>query len=420
MGPGLVLDSLTNRNFQIELLLPGVCGDGNLDVGEECDDGNLVNGDGCDDACQLEGVPDVGEIVVTEIHANPVGIAPGAYVPVDWFEITNVSAGNLELNGCVARDDGGFNEVVFNTPLTIAPGQFLTVASNANAGFTPDFVDINLILVENATDGFTISCFGTDVDTVAWDGVTFPTPAGSSMMLDITALSATANDDPTNWCAASVPDPGYTTGDNGNPGVLNPLCPVVVCGDGSVDFPETCDDGNLVNGDGCDDTCQIEFANVEVITGCDPTYCVLAAAAGPNGGDLCTCTIDPANHPMVDDAEGGCFTGSVGNVLIFEMDLTAMGYSQYAVDTCQIAGDDYAVAVFDADPAAGGVEVECDEDADFITFCAQITTAGGTGFPALPTAAPATGQAWIAIDEWNLNQIWDQTTPRTFEIELIP
>ncbi len=31
-----------------------VCGDGNLDAGEECDDGNLVDGDGCDAACVIE------------------------------------------------------------------------------------------------------------------------------------------------------------------------------------------------------------------------------------------------------------------------------------------------------------------------------------------------------------------------------
>lgn len=31
-----------------------MCGDGNLDEGEQCDDGNLVNGDGCSDSCEIE------------------------------------------------------------------------------------------------------------------------------------------------------------------------------------------------------------------------------------------------------------------------------------------------------------------------------------------------------------------------------
>src|SRR5262249_20636911 len=33
-----------------------------------------------------------------------------------------------------------------------------------------------------------------------------------------------------------------------------------VCGDGAVQGTEECDDGNLVNGDGCSDTCRLESA----------------------------------------------------------------------------------------------------------------------------------------------------------------
>src|SRR5262249_42750866 len=43
----------------------GVCGDGNVDPGEQCDDGNQVNGDGCDNNCTFpgcgNGVKDPGE-----------------------------------------------------------------------------------------------------------------------------------------------------------------------------------------------------------------------------------------------------------------------------------------------------------------------------------------------------------------------
>ena len=33
---------------------------------------------------------------------------------------------------------------------------------------------------------------------------------------------------------------------------------VVTCGDGNVDAPETCDDGDRLDGDGCSATCQTE------------------------------------------------------------------------------------------------------------------------------------------------------------------
>ncbi len=35
--------------------VPGVCGDGSLDIGEDCDDGDLVDGDGCDSNCTVTG-----------------------------------------------------------------------------------------------------------------------------------------------------------------------------------------------------------------------------------------------------------------------------------------------------------------------------------------------------------------------------
>lgn len=42
-----------------------VCGDGNLDSGEECDDNNTMGGDGCSASCTIEvcgnGIVDVGE-----------------------------------------------------------------------------------------------------------------------------------------------------------------------------------------------------------------------------------------------------------------------------------------------------------------------------------------------------------------------
>ncbi|MCA9459711.1 MAG: DUF4215 domain-containing protein, partial [Nanoarchaeota archaeon] len=38
----------------------------------------------------------------------------------------------------------------------------------------------------------------------------------------------------------------------------------ITCGDNIVEYGETCDDGNLINGDGCSNTCQIEICNDEI------------------------------------------------------------------------------------------------------------------------------------------------------------
>jgi TonB family protein len=60
-----------------------------------------------------------------------------------------------------------------------------------------------------------------------------------------------------------IPGPGSGSGDPTNPDTCTENCgeakaAAPVCGDGSVDASEQCDDGNTLNGDGCSSTCRIE------------------------------------------------------------------------------------------------------------------------------------------------------------------
>ena len=66
----------------------------------------------------------------------------------------------------------------------------------------------------------------------------------------------------------------------------NALCAAAICGDGSTDGIETCDDGNAQAGDGCHSNCQIE-ADFICDTSASPTTCV-AAVCGDNAvnGDV--------------------------------------------------------------------------------------------------------------------------------------
>ncbi|MFT3918830.1 DUF4215 domain-containing protein [Cloacibacterium sp.] len=47
---------------------------------------------------------------------------------------------------------------------------------------------------------------------------------------------------------------------NSSQKALKNLNTASICGNGVVEFPETCDDGNTVNGDGCSNTCKLETA----------------------------------------------------------------------------------------------------------------------------------------------------------------
>ena len=55
-----------------------VCGDGNLDEGEQCDDSNLEDGDGCSANCTIEEVEPIPEF--TSIGAGIALAGIGAYL----------------------------------------------------------------------------------------------------------------------------------------------------------------------------------------------------------------------------------------------------------------------------------------------------------------------------------------------------
>ncbi len=77
-------------------------------------------------------------------------------------------------------------------------------------------------------------------------------------------------------CADGVVDTGEECDDgldnsDTEPDACRTNCMSAFCGDGVVDSAEECDDGNIGAGDGCDDTCQIEFGACCVGTACRVT-----------------------------------------------------------------------------------------------------------------------------------------------------
>ena len=99
--------------------------------------------------------------------------------------------------------------------------------------------------------------------------------------------------------------------DTGIPDAAPPDVQVVGCGSGTLDAGETCDDGNQVPGDGCDDNCEVETG--WTCTG-EPSSCVpicgdgLVVGAEPCddgnavSGDGCndSCEVDCTNGSPVD------------------------------------------------------------------------------------------------------------------------
>ncbi len=75
--------------------------------------------------------------------------------------------------------------------------------------------------------------------------------------------------------------------------------PIPVCGNGAVESGETCDDGNLTNGDGCDSSCQEEDDPIEITPECGNG--IIEAGEECDGGDNCT---DSCTTVVIETPEG--------------------------------------------------------------------------------------------------------------------
>lgn len=110
-GQGEVLLRIRNGECEAEAsvpvacAVPSVCGDGNLDRGEECDDGNTVEGDGCGPGCSAERC---GDGIVQRGESCDDGNAD----PGDGCSSTcaHEVCGNGTLEGGEQCDDGNLTE----------------------------------------------------------------------------------------------------------------------------------------------------------------------------------------------------------------------------------------------------------------------------------------------------------------------
>ncbi len=185
-------------------------------------------------ACRRDSVSDVecplpGDLVITEVFANPAGADEGG----EWFEIANVSNAPIDLSGYVlqaSRLDGSALKRHFVTNLAIDPGEYVALGDVAPDAL-PDHLgygyDRDLGSLTNTGGTLAIVCGGTEIDTVTYENA----PEAASLALDGSMPpDAIRNDDPAQWCEAKLE---YAPGERGSPGAANPAC-----------FgPPTCDDG---------------------------------------------------------------------------------------------------------------------------------------------------------------------------------
>jgi cysteine-rich repeat protein len=266
-------------------LLPG-CGNGAVDDGEQCDDGNADAGDGCDAQCQREQV--CGDTFVDD----PEECDDGNLEDGDGCSaacVFELACGNGNVDDGEACDDGNaFARDTCAADCTIEAATAIA-ANNEVVTVNGDLADGDALWARP-----TAAC-GAGADGRFFEAWRIVNNTGADQRVDVTAAWATGDGflhvftepfDPTDLagCVAGNDDFGDRTAsqitdvDIADGEVLVVVAStwgagatvdayaieiatqaaLPVCGNGAVEDGETCDDGNLEAGDGCAADCTLE------------------------------------------------------------------------------------------------------------------------------------------------------------------
>ena len=322
-----------------------VCGDAAVDPAtEDCDDGNLLDGDGCDSLCSLEAF-DVNTAFAQIFGAftadnsdtfrftvestatlfattdNGEGLCPGG---VDTFFTLN----RIDVPGQVATNDDGGDGACSALNLLLEPGEYEMVVTGFNGAAVLGYI-FNFQLIADISaagafaggftaggdDGFLLTVDAeTNVRIATGDGAGGCPGDTEIVLLSVDAqgqlaLIDTVTDGGVDACA--VIDQAFVAGTylmfvQGANGAAIPAYVLDVergaCGDGVVEGAEACDDGNAINGDGCDTLCTLE--NYDLINAES-----VAVEGVPVGGvDTYSFIVDDASFlfAATDGPQGGC------------------------------------------------------------------------------------------------------------------
>ena len=158
---------------------------------------------------RIEG-PAVGELVITEIYANPPQTPEGDF---EWFEVHNASGRDLDLNGVEVwrRENTQEADYIIGNGascVTIAAGEYATMAAkqlpeqNGGLDVCAGFGYGRGFSLVNSNGYLSLRVGEAIIDEVRWTR----TPEGRSLELSPTCeLTAEANDDPACWCPSQRP-----------------------------------------------------------------------------------------------------------------------------------------------------------------------------------------------------------------------
>jgi cysteine-rich repeat protein len=274
--------------FTMTRLSSTICGDGQLDPGEECDDGNYVHGDDCDNYCVCIG------------NCTPPVCGDGTTESPEQCDDGNVSGGDgcsaaCTLEACgngvldVGEDCDDGNTANGDGCTAVCTIQ---ICGNGTPELGEDCDDGNVSGGDGCSAACTLEVCGNSVLDVGEECDDGNTTNGDGCTDTCTVqICGNGAAEPSEEC-----DDGNTNGGDG----CSAACTIEECGDGVLDVGEECDDGNLVEGDGCTATCEIQVCGngaLEPSEECDD--------GNTENGDGCSeeCTVTTCGNDVVELGE---------------------------------------------------------------------------------------------------------------------
>ncbi|MGO8997320.1 MAG: DUF4215 domain-containing protein [Polyangiaceae bacterium] len=253
--------------------IPGYCGDGIVEPGEQCDFGSGNGpGTGCELTCKFSCT--AGSCTTVDLCA---GTNSCTAVVVNGDTGYKCTLGTPPPNGtvCGGSGDAGAGTCQGGSCKTALCGDGII-----ESGEQCDFGTGNNVTGSGCDPDCQFSCQTTPTDTCPNDNLcaaspttcqsdTGPNGTKGQKCQAATPIAACGDCAPTGVCvsgacATSVCGDGCVdprTGEQCDPPnnvTCDSQCHLIVCGDGKREGQEQCDDGNTINLDGCDSTCKFE------------------------------------------------------------------------------------------------------------------------------------------------------------------
>ncbi len=290
-----------NARCEDEQVTDAVCGDGIVAQSEGCDDGGTDPDDGCSDTCSVEsgytcaGAPSVCTMMPSGANgtcANPfvLSLAAGSMGELTASGTADTTTGSSQIPAaaCDGGDPfpGAGNDHIWQFTLPDARDVLIlqpsTVTFDALLRLQSAACDVTTEIPEyTGTDGCSDQSFEMDTEALGYARL-----AAGTYYIVVDGVDAAAKG------TYEIQVVAYPT----------------TCGDGELDLLEFCDDGDTMNGDGCNEHCEVEMGYT-----CDgaPSVCMMGGggAVAPAAGDLVI------NEAMLADnlADTNCDTSTKNN-----------------------------------------------------------------------------------------------------------